>query len=109
MRDSERMEAGFLLRKLQEGEILSMPESRPMPSIGKVCHELRIKDENKDWRLIYFIDSDAIAILAVEEKRTRTTPQATIDVCQGRLKRYKENKERREKDEKREEKGKKSR
>jgi len=29
--------AGFLLRRAQEGENLSMPESRPMPSIGKVA------------------------------------------------------------------------
>jgi len=29
-----RLEAGFLLRKLQRGEKLSMPHSRPMPSIG---------------------------------------------------------------------------
>jgi hypothetical protein len=29
-----RLEAGFLLRQLQRGELLSMPKSRPMPSIG---------------------------------------------------------------------------
>ena len=29
-----RVEAGFLLRKLQDGETLSLPHSRPMPSIG---------------------------------------------------------------------------
>jgi phage-related protein len=40
-----RMEAGYLLRKLQQGETLEMPHSRPMPSIGSRCHELRINDE----------------------------------------------------------------
>ncbi|MCC3456521.1 MAG: hypothetical protein JGK24_29725 [Microcoleus sp. PH2017_29_MFU_D_A] len=39
-----RIQAGFLLRKLQDGENLSMPLSRPMPSIGERCHELRISD-----------------------------------------------------------------
>jgi len=29
-----RLEAGFLLRRLQLGERLSLPHSRPMPSIG---------------------------------------------------------------------------
>ena len=29
-----RIEAGFLLRRLQQGESLSMPQSRPMPNIG---------------------------------------------------------------------------
>jgi hypothetical protein len=39
-----RLEAGFLLRRLQRGELLSMPQSRPMPGIGARCHELRIND-----------------------------------------------------------------
>jgi len=29
-----RLEAGFLLRKLQAGDNLALPHSRPMPSIG---------------------------------------------------------------------------
>ena len=40
-----RLEAGFLLRSLQQGEKLSLPHSRPMPSVGPRCHELRIRDE----------------------------------------------------------------
>ena len=39
-----RVEAGFLLRTLQAGELLGMPQLRPMPSIGPGCHELRIPD-----------------------------------------------------------------
>jgi hypothetical protein len=30
-----RIKAGFFLRKLQQGQKLEMPDSRPMPSIGK--------------------------------------------------------------------------
>jgi phage-related protein len=59
-----RVEAGFLLRRLQQGEKLSMPQSRPMPSIAARCHELRINDEGRTWRLMYRIDADAILILA---------------------------------------------
>ena len=40
-----RREAGRLLRRLQEGESLGMPHSRPMPSIGHGVHELRVRDE----------------------------------------------------------------
>ena len=47
-----RREAGLLLRQLQLGESLSLPQSRPMPSIGPRCHELRINDANKTWRII---------------------------------------------------------
>ena len=54
-----RIEAGFLLRRAQEGENLSMPESRPMPSIGQGCHELRITDvEHRiEWRVVYCVGS----------------------------------------------------
>jgi hypothetical protein len=44
-----RIEAGRLLRSIQQGKKLNMPDSRPMPSIGLHCHELRIEDENKIW------------------------------------------------------------
>ena len=57
-----RLEAGYLLRKLQQGEILSLPHSRPMPDIGRRCHELRIQDEKVTWRIMYRNDADAIII-----------------------------------------------
>jgi len=51
-----RLEAGYLLRKLQQGETLGMPHSRPMPAMGSRCHELRINDESATWRIIYRLD-----------------------------------------------------
>jgi phage-related protein len=89
---SARIEVGFLLRQLQEGELLSMPISRAMPSIGKHCHELRVHDsENtKEWRIIYRIDDDAVVILDVFAKTTQKTPNKVIDNCQRRLKLYDE-------------------
>jgi phage-related protein len=83
-----RLEAGYLLRKLQQGQTLAMPHSRPLPSIGARCHELRINDERATWRIIYRIDSDAIVILAVFSKKSRTTPKAVIDACKKRLRDY---------------------
>lgn len=83
-----RLEAGFLLRRLQLGENLSLPHSRPMPSIGANCHELRINDQQTTWRIVYRIDQDAIIILAVFNKKTATTPSQIIDICQQRAKRY---------------------
>jgi len=85
-----RLKAGFLLRRLQQGDFLEMPDSRPMPSIGKSCHELRINDQNKTWRIIYFIDDDAILILDVFAKKTQKTPNEVIDRCRIRLARYKQ-------------------
>jgi len=83
-----RMEAGFLLRLLQKGELLAMPHSRPMPSVGRSCHELRIIDENTTWRIIYRIDTDAIIILEVFSKKTNKTPNRIIEICKKRLKDY---------------------
>jgi len=85
---SARIEAGFLLRRLQSGEKLALPWSRPMPSIGMRCHELRIIDENAQWRIIYRIDSDAIIILDVFQKRTQRTPQNVIERCKKRIQMY---------------------
>jgi phage-related protein len=83
-----RLEAGFLLRKLQRGDTLPMPHARPMPSIGPRCYELRVNDENKTWRIIYRIDPDAIVLCEVFEKKTPRIPKNVIDVCQQRLRRY---------------------
>jgi len=47
---------------------------------------LRVNDKNKTWRLFYFLDSDAIVILEVWEKKTRKTSQATIELCQRQAK-----------------------
>mgnify|MGYP001493774762 CR=1 FL=1 len=85
---SARLEAGFLLRKLQKGELLGLPHSRPMPSIGLRCHELRINDSQGTWRIIYRIDEDAIVILEVFQKKTNQTPKKVIETCQRRIKLY---------------------
>ena len=83
-----RIETGFLLRRLQQGERLRMPQSRPMPSIGSRCHELRINDANTTWRLIYRIDPDAIVIAEVFAKKTEKTPKDVIQACKKRLMEY---------------------
>jgi len=88
--EAARLKAGFLLRKLQQGENLEMPDARPMPAIGNQCHELRINDQNKTWRIIYFIDEDAIVILEVFAKKTQKTPKEIIDLCKRRLAQYKQ-------------------
>jgi len=83
-----RIEAGYLLRRLQQGELLSMPHSRPMPTIGARCHELRITDEGATWRIVYRLDKDAVVILEVFDKDTNRTPKAVVNTCKQRLKDY---------------------
>lgn len=85
-----RIEAGTLLRRLQGGDRIGLPQSRPMPSIGKRCHELRISDADVTWRIVYRTDSDAIVIGEVFPKKTAATPKKVIDVCRRRFKKYDE-------------------
>lgn len=87
-----RVEAGFLLRRLQGGEKLAMPHSRPMPGIAPRCHELRIQDSDQVWRILYRVDRDAIVILEVFRKKTPSTPKQVIEICRRRLREYDQSK-----------------
>lgn len=80
-----RVEAGFLLRRLQRGELPGLPHSRPMPGIAPGCHELRIIDGRLNWRIMYFIAPDAIVILDVFRKKTEKTPNSVLNDCRKRL------------------------
>jgi phage-related protein len=83
-----RVETGVLLRRLQGGEKLTLPHSRPMPAIGARCHELRIPDAQATRRLVYRLDPDAVVIAEVFAKKTAAMPQHVIAVCQRRLRAY---------------------
>ena len=83
-----RIEAGYLLRLLQKGQAIGMPQSRPMPVVGPRCHELRVRDAGADWRIVYRLDADAVVILEVFAKKTPATPKTVIDACTRRLKEY---------------------
>lgn len=85
---SARLEVGWLLRRLQQGEKLSLPHSRPLPGIGTRCHELRVRDKDKNWRLIYRVDEDRILIVEVFDKTTPQIPDAVMDICRKRLGEY---------------------
>ena len=83
-----RIEAGVLLRRLQRGETIALPHSRPMPDIGKSCHELRVQDETRTWRIMYHLDVHAVVILEVFAKTSRSTPDSVMKSCQKRLRSY---------------------
>ena len=83
-----RIEAGWLLRRLQRRDSLAMPNSRPLPIVGDRCHELRIRDAEANWRIVYRIDADAIIIAEVFRKTTRITPRGVIQRCRKRLAAY---------------------
>ena len=78
----------MLLRRLQHGEVLGLPQSRPLPAVGRRCHELRIIDADVTWRLVYRSDADAIVVAEVFAKKTQATPKSVIDACKRRLHAY---------------------
>jgi phage-related protein len=83
-----RQEAGMLLRLLQEGEKLGMPQAEPLPDIGSRCGALRIRDAGHNWRIVYRIEADAVLVLDVYPKKTWKIPDEVIRRCKHRLKRY---------------------
>ena len=75
------------LARLDAGLVLTMPLSRPMPSIGRGVHELRLRDRSGHYRVIYaLIRRGAVHVLHAFKKTTQTTPQRHIEVARARLK-----------------------
>lgn len=56
-----------------------------MPGIGPACHELRLRDGDVNWRIMYHVAADAIVILEVFAKKTAATPKRVFDECRTRL------------------------
>ena len=64
------------------------PHSRPMQIVGNACHELRVLDAGRTWRIMYCIRPDAIVIRDVFAKTTTKTPKSVVKACGKRLQRY---------------------
>jgi phage-related protein len=75
------------LARLNEGLTLSMPLSRPMPSIGQGVHELRFRDRACIYRVIYvLLGDDSIYLIHAFMKKTSQTAKRNIDLAKKRLK-----------------------
>ena len=82
-----RRELGKAIFDLQKGHRLSMPLSKPMPSVGVGVEELRVKDRAGIYRIFYFARrADGILIFHAFQKKTQKTPQREIELVQKRLK-----------------------
>lgn len=75
-----------LFDDLMTGNHLSMPISRPLPSIAKGLHELRLSGRAGEYRVFYVIRvNDAIYILHATAKKTQKTDRRTIELIKTRL------------------------
>ena len=88
MSKEARIEAGDLLRDLQEGRSLAMPHARPMPDIGRRCLELRINSTEGQWRVFCRVDEERVVMIHLLEKKTETTPPQVLTLCKQRLALY---------------------
>ncbi len=86
--DEVREDLADAIARLERGHVLSMPLSRPMPSIAKGVHELRLKDRSGVYRVIYFLaGASEIWLLHAFKKTTQATSLQDIAIAKDRLKR----------------------
>jgi len=83
-----KQEAGMLLRLLQEGFRLALPQAEPLPDLGHRCGALRVRDAEHNWRIMFRLDSDAVLVLEIYPKKTRKIPEEVMKRCKKRLKDY---------------------
>ena len=74
------------LAKLSKGLNLSMPLSRPIPSIERGLHELRLKDKSGIYRAFYLIKKkDGIYVVHAFKKTTQETPEKNKRIVKKRI------------------------
>ena len=85
--EAARRELGKAIFDLQKGAKISMPLSRPMPTVAPGVEELRVKDRSGAYRVFYFTRLEtAVLIFHAFEKRTAKTPPQEIALARKRLK-----------------------
>lgn len=83
--DGIKQDTGYQLHKIQTGD---MPDNyKPMSSIGVSVVEIRLKDSNGIYRVIYTAKfANTVYVLHAFIKKTQKTPQSDIDLAKSRLK-----------------------
>ena len=82
-----RRELGKAIFDLQMGAVLTMPVSRPMPSVSSGAEELRFRDRAGIYRVFYYARSaKGILLFHAFQKKTQSTPKREIELGAKRLK-----------------------
>lgn len=80
-----RRDAGFQLDKVQHG--LEPDDWKPMASIGSGVSEIRIRDEDGAYRVIYLAKlSDAVYVLHCFQKKSQKTSAQDLALARARYK-----------------------
>ncbi len=75
-----------LFDELSQSKSLGMPISRPLPSIVRGVHELRLSGKSGEFRVFYFIKiGNAIYIIHAASKKKQAMDKKTIDLLKTRV------------------------
>ena len=82
--DDAKQDAGYQLDRVQNG--LQPDDFKPMPTIGKGVEEIRVRDDNGTFRVIYTARlADAVYVLHAFQKKTQATSKRDIDLAKQRF------------------------
>jgi phage-related protein len=82
-----RIRLGKGLFRLQMGEQIGMPDSRPMPGMASGGSELRVKGPDGNFRVFYYTASpQGVLVFHAFVKKTQRTPPLEIYLARKRLK-----------------------
>ena len=82
--DDAKRDVGYQLDRVQHG--LQPDDFKPMPTIGKGVEEIRVRDDNSAYRLIYTARfADAIYVLHAFQKKTQSTSKRDIELAKQRF------------------------
>jgi phage-related protein len=80
-----RQAAGRQLAKVQNG--LAPDDFKPMPDIGQVVEEIRVRDESGIYRVMYTARlADAIYVLHAFQKKTMKTSRQDKEIAKQQFK-----------------------
>ncbi|SDH25586.1 type II toxin-antitoxin system RelE/ParE family toxin [Nitrosomonas sp. Nm132] len=82
---SARREAGFQLDRVQKG--FDPDDWKPMKTIGSGVNEIRVRDADGVYRVIYIAKFDeTVFVLHCFKKKTEKTAKTNIDLAKSRYK-----------------------
>ncbi len=82
-----RVRLGKDLFRLQLGEQIAMPVSRPMPVVSAGVSELRVKSADGSFRVFYYLASPrGILVFHAFVKKAQRTPPLEIELARKRFK-----------------------
>ena len=81
--DAARQDAGYQLRKVQQGE--EPDDWKPFSSVGAGVKEIRIREDKNIFRIMYVAKlKDTVYVLHAFQKKTQTTSRQDIETARNR-------------------------